>query len=68
MMNKLFCQVHGPITREFAINKLAKLNFKKGSYLVRQSAETQGKVGGYLGNRTSSLLRFEQWFGRPISR
>ncbi len=37
-------QVHGPITKEFAVNKLAKLKFKKGSYLVRQSAETQGKV------------------------
>lgn len=37
-------KVHGPITKEFALTKLAKMNFKKGSYLVRQSAETQGKL------------------------
>jgi hypothetical protein len=36
--------VHGPITKEFALKKLEKLNFKKGAYLIRQSAEKHGKV------------------------
>ena len=39
-----FFQVHGPITKEFALNKLAKLNFKRGAFLIRQSAEIHGKV------------------------
>ena len=30
-------QVHGPVTKDFAISKLGKHKFKKGSFLLRQS-------------------------------
>ncbi|XP_023327964.1 tyrosine-protein kinase JAK2 isoform X3 [Eurytemora carolleeae] len=37
-------KVHGPITKEFAISKLQKLNFKKGSFLLRQSPDKHEKI------------------------
>eukprot|EP00092_Neocalanus_flemingeri_P038172 GFUD01041549.1.p1 GENE.GFUD01041549.1~~GFUD01041549.1.p1 ORF type:complete len:1200 (+),score=378.78 GFUD01041549.1:57-3656(+) len=37
-------KVHGPVTKAFAEEKLKKTNFKKGSFLVRQSATDHHKL------------------------
>jgi len=37
-------KVHGPILKDFARSKLEKLHYKKGSYILRQSLDTHGRI------------------------
>ena len=49
-------KVHGPISKGFAEDKLRKVNFAKGSFLLRQCPEDHNKIYLHYCDRDETVL------------